>query len=122
MVTPNAPAAPIFAGKTDLRTLTIDELRQLVRMADSQWETLWTGPGERPGVEMDAQAALDLMVAADRAGWVSAESFVGGDPPAGERAWRVAQDAARARAGVVDEPPTPHIPPDLLTADGAIGW
>lgn len=91
-------AGTLFSGKTDVRTLTIDEVRQLVRMADAQWETLWTGPGERPGVEMDAQGVLDLMVAADRAGWSCAEAFVEEDEPRGPRAWRKAQAGARRRA------------------------
>lgn len=118
----NAPT-PIFSGKTDLRTLTIDELRQLVRMADNQWETLWTGPGNRAGVEMDAQGVLDLMVAADRAGWICAESFVEEEREAGAAAWLAAQNAARARAGIVEptEPPA-FIPPDFITSDGVLGW
>lgn len=126
----NDAPAPIFAGKTDLRTLSIDELRQLVRMADNQWETLWTGPGDRAGVEMDAQGVLDLMVAADRAGWSCAESFVEEEREAGAAAWLAAQNAARARAGIVDAPEPQHIAPDLLTGmdehanpgDGFLGW
>lgn len=81
----------MFGGKKDIRLLTIDELRELIRRADNQWESLWNAKG------MDAQGVLDLMQAADDAGWVNVMAFVSEEPESARRAQEAALASAKNR-------------------------